>query len=209
MTTHRPAVFIDRDGTLNKMVRSADGRLDSPLHASELVLERHATSFVRALNQLGYLCVVVTNQPGLAKGTLTQRRLARIHEQLRDDLASAGAVLDGIYYCPHHPDPGPGGNPRYTGDCSCRKPAPGLLLEAAVARGVNLQRSFMVGDRLVDVEAGRRAGVSTILVRRPDANLQAEFERQPNARPDRYADDLAQALEIIAERREEAIAHRG
>jgi len=210
MTTHRPAVFLDRDGTLNEMVYDeSHGIVDSPLRPEDLVLKRQAAPFVRALNHWGYLCLVVTNQPGLAKGSLTQERLNRIHGKLRSDLRANGAILDGILFCPHHPDPGLAGRAEYAGKCPCRKPAPGMILDAAVRHHVDLSRSFMVGDGLTDVEAGRRAGVATILVARLQPALLEQLESWPQSRPDRFAADLNEARQIIGRRREELRAGGG
>lgn len=198
----RPAVFLDRDGTLNEMVYDPDhGVMDSPFVPEQLMLRRQAATFVGALNELGYLCLVVTNQPGLAKGTLTLERLARIHDKLSADLRRNGAALDGIYFCPHHPDAGPSARRGLAVACACRKPAPGLILEAAADHRVDLRRSFMVGDGLVDVEAGRRAGVSTILVTKAQAALLEKIDERPDARPDHWAADLHGALAIIAGQR--------
>ena len=128
-------------------------------------------------------------------------RLARIHDKLEADLRRNGAALDGIYSCPHHPDPGLVRRPDYAVECACRKPAPGLILEAAAEHRVDLRRSFMVGDGLVDVEAGRRAGVSTILVTKAQAALLEKVDERPEARPDHWAADLHEALSIIAGQR--------
>lgn len=204
MPIQRPAVFMDRDGTLNEMVYDADhGVMDSPLMPEQIMLRRQASSFVAALNELGYLCIVVTNQPGVAKGTLTLERLARIHDKLEDDLRRNGASIEKIYFCPHHPDAGTPERKELAIECACRKPAPGLLIEAAAEYRIDLPRSFMVGDGLVDVEAGRRAGVSTILVTQAQAAMLEMVQQRPEARPDRLASDLNAALSIIAGRRAE------
>ena len=161
----RPTVFLDRDGTLNELVYDEQsGAMNSPLWPEQFMLKPHAAQFVKGLNELGFLCIVVTNQPGVAKGSLSLVRLDRIHWRMREELARSGAHLDGIFYCPHHPDPGPGGNPALATACHCRKPRPGLLIEAASVHHVDLYRSYMVGDRLTDMEAGRAAGVTTVLL---------------------------------------------
>ena len=150
----RPAVFLDRDGTLVELVPDPEtGAPVGPLHPEQLVLRRHAARFVRGLNELGYLCLVVTNQPGLAKGTLTLERLARVHERLYADLRAGGAYLDGIEFCPHHPSPGARGRRQWAGPCGCRKPEPGLVLAAAATHGVELRRSYLVGDQPTDVRS--------------------------------------------------------
>ena len=206
MTGSRPAVFLDRDGTLNEMVYDeTHGIVDSPFTPDRMVLKRQAGAFVAALNRLGYLCLVVTNQPGLAKGTLTLDRLADMHERMESLLEARDAHLDGIYFCPHHPDPGSAGPAELAVACSCRKPEPGLIVEAAERHGVDLGRSFMVGDGVVDVEAGRRAGVTTILVAKMQAELLERMADRPDARPDCVAQDLEGALQHIQRTRAEGV----
>ena len=188
----RPTVFLDRDGTLNELVYDeAQGIMTGPLWPEHLVVKREAGPFVRALNELGFLCLLVTNQPGLAKATTTPVRLDRIHRRLREELARSGARLDGIFYCPHHPDPGPTGKKDLAVECRCRKPAPGLLLEAAAVHHVDLYRSYMVGDRLTDMEAGRSAGVMTILV----SELTSEIAERIEQRTEMPVDFTLQQLE--------------
>lgn len=207
--TPKPAVFVDRDGTLNEMVYDeTHGVMDSPFRPEHLALKRQAGPFVRALNELGFLVIVVSNQPGLAKGTLTPLRLDRIHQKLRDDLAHAGARVDGIYYCPHHPDPGPGAVPEYTGYCECRKPEPGLLFRAADDHGIDMRRSILVGDGLNDVEAGRAAGVTTILVSALKPEVLECLQARPEAQPDHVVRDLNGALTVIRSLREESVHSR-
>jgi D-glycero-D-manno-heptose 1,7-bisphosphate phosphatase len=209
MAIRRPAVFLDRDGTLNEMVYDQSRDVtDSPHSPDEVVLRRRAAPFVQALNHLGYLCLVVTNQPGVAKGTLTLERLGRIHEKLEADLERNGALLQEIYFCPHHPDPGADGRPEYKTACSCRKPGPGLLLQAAADHRVDLGRSFIVGDGLIDTEAGRRAGVTTILLTHDRPELLEQVRERPEVRPDHLAVDLDEALAIIVQQRKELIAAR-
>ena len=146
------AVFLDRDGTLNRHI----GFLTRP---EEMELLPGAAEAVRLLNRAGYLAIVVTNQPVIARGDCSFETLQEIHNKLETLLGREGAFLDGIYYCPHHPDAGfPGELPAYKGPCSCRKPQPGLLLHAVADFHIDLSQSYMIGDRDADVETGRRAG---------------------------------------------------
>ena len=203
----RPTVFLDRDGTLNELVYDeALGIMSGPLWPDQLVVARQAGLFVKALNELGFLCLVVTNQPGIAKATTTPVRLDRVHRRLREELARSGARLDGIFYCPHHPEPGPGGKKDLAVECRCRKPAPGLILEAAAVHHVDLYRSYMVGDRLTDVEAGRAAGVGTILVSELTSEIVERIEQHPDARPDHVVRDRKGALALIRTARDGMIA---
>ncbi len=206
----RPTVFLDRDGTLNEMVYDeSHGVLDSPFWPEHLVLKREAGPFVRALNQLGFMCPVVTNQPGIAKGFLTPMRLDRIHRHLHEELARSGAHLDGIFYCPHHPDPGSRGREDLAIKCHCRKPAPGLIFEAAAVLHSDLDRSYMVGDGLTDMEAGRAAGVTTVLVSKLKPETMERIQQRPEARPDHVVSDLNEALNMIRSARDDMIAaHR-
>ncbi len=198
MTDPRLAVFLDRDGTLNEMVYSeTHGVMDSPFTPDHFILKSGATRLVRELNRLGLSVYLVTNQPGFAKGTLTIERLDAIHRKLGLALAADDAALDGIYYCPHHPDPGARARPEFTTTCTCRKPEPGMLLQAAQEHDIDMSRSFMVGDGLNDVEAGRRAGVTTIFLSRLKPEVLEAIQDRPELEPHHTARNLDEVLEII------------
>ncbi len=151
----RPAVFLDRDGTLVREV-------DYLRTVAQLRLLPGAADAIRRLNQAGFAVVLATNQSGIARGILTEGELQAINDELQRRLAARGARLDAIYYCPHHPEAPVAA---YRKRCRCRKPAPGLLLRAARDLDLDLSRSFAVGDSARDVQAGARAGCRTILVR--------------------------------------------
>ena len=161
------AVFLDRDGTINKYVgflRSAD----------DFKLLDGVAEAIRKINESGYLAIVVTNQPVIARGEVSIEELEEIHNKMETLLGSEGAYLDGIYYCPHHPDKGfAGERPEYKIDCDCRKPKPGMLLKAAKDMNINLAESWMVGDGENDIKAGQAAGCWTALI-----NDQCEFYGQ-------------------------------
>jgi len=150
------AVFLDRDGTLNRymgFLRNID----------DLTLLEDAAKAVRRINQAGFLAIVVTNQPVIARGELTWQELEEIHKKLETLLGREGAYLDDIFVCPHHPDRGfPGERSEYKVDCDCRKPKPGLLLQAAKKYHIDLSQSWMIGDSDRDMVAGLAAGCSTI-----------------------------------------------
>jgi len=147
------AVFLDRDGVLNFEV-------DNLSRLEDLRLVPGAAEAVRLINQSGFLCLVVTNQPVLAKGWLDEAGLARLHAKLETLLGLEGAYLDAIYYCPHHPDKGfPGERPELKIDCGCRKPKPGLILAAARDFNVSLADSALIGDSERDIKAGQAAGL--------------------------------------------------
>jgi D-glycero-D-manno-heptose 1,7-bisphosphate phosphatase len=148
------AVFLDRDGTLCEEV----GYLDSP---AKIRLIPGAAEAIRLLNENGLKAVLVTNQSGVARGFFSETRLGEIHRELCRMLRAEGASLAGVYYCPHHPTEGKG---EYLCACDCRKPASGLIRRAAADLGLDLGRSYCVGDRLADLECGRQAGAKGILV---------------------------------------------
>lgn len=147
------AIFLDRDGTINKYVgflRNID----------DFELIDGAAEAIKLINQSGYLAIVVTNQPVIARGEVTWEQLNEIHRKMQTLLGQKGAYLDGIYICPHHPDKGfPGECPEYKIDCDCRKPKPGLLLRAAKDFNIDLSQSYMIGDDDRDVQAGENAKV--------------------------------------------------
>lgn len=158
LRTPQRAVFLDRDGTINRFV----GFLRDP---EQLELLEGAAEAIRMLNTAGRLAVVATNQPVIARGEVTRTGLEQIHKKLETELGQRGAYLDRIYYCPHHPDGGfPGEIPELKTDCACRKPKPGLLLQAARELNIELAASWMIGDSERDVLAGRAAGCRTALI---------------------------------------------
>lgn len=152
LSRKQKAVFLDRDGTLNKYVgflRSSD----------EFELLPGAAEAVKMINKSGYLAIVVTNQPVIARGECSWEELQRIHDKMETELGKEGAFLDGIYVCPHHKDKGfEGERPEYKYDCDCRKPKAGLFLQAAKEFNIDLNQSIMIGDSDRDVEAGENAG---------------------------------------------------
>lgn len=203
---HKPAIFLERDGILNNLVHDeVRGEMDSPLSVDQLVLFRHATSFVKELTSRGFLVLVATNQPRLAQGRLSSIGLDRIHRKLCDDIAAGGGRIDGIFFCPHDPQAheAPGANVRddYAVPCRCRKPAPGMILRAAQLHKVDLPRSFMVCRDLTDVKAGRSAALETILLTK---SRLGEIEASPDMRPHHVVLQLTDALRIIDAVREAA-----
>lgn len=152
------AVFLDRDGTVNRYVgflRNID----------DFELCPGAAEAIRRINESGYLAIVVTNQPVIARGEVTEEELRLIHDKMETLLGEKGAYIDGIYYCPHHPHKGYEGEiPELKIDCGCRKPKPGLLLSAAKDFNIDLSRSWMTGDSENDIKAGKAAGCKTVLL---------------------------------------------
>lgn len=148
------AVFLDRDGTINKEVNNLRDIKD-------LRLLPGAADAIREIRRLGYLTIVVTNQPVIAKGWIDHDYLNDIHDELLKRLSRKGAGIDAIYYCPHHPD---ANLKKYRKRCKCRKPNSGMLENAMEDFNVDPKRSFMIGDSMRDVQAGHKAGVRTILL---------------------------------------------
>ncbi len=144
-----------------------------------------------ALHENGYALIVVSNQSGVAHGFFPERALRGVERSLRRQLAAFGVPLAGFYYCPHHPQGRVNG---YAVSCRCRKPAPGMLRRAAADLGIDLAESWMVGDILDDIEAGRRAGCRTVLI---DNGNETQWQRGPGRRPHYRAADLAEAARLI------------
>jgi histidinol-phosphate phosphatase family protein len=184
------AVFLDRDGVIN---------VDSDLikHPDELVLVPGAAAAIHALNQSDLIAVVVTNQSVVARNLTDEAGVDRIHARMERLLADeAGAFVDAIYYCPHHPHGGfPEENPAYKIECSCRKPKPGMLLAAADRFNIDLSSSYLVGDSPRDIEAGQAAGVAATLRVRTGHGL-----KPSTAAPTVQVDDLSAAVAWILER---------
>lgn len=178
-------VFLDKDGTL---VKNVPYNVDP----ERIGLEEGAASGLRKLAEAGFHFVVVSNQSGVARGYFEEEALeaveARIDELLEEE---AGTRLDAFYYCPHHPQ---GVVAQYAVDCNCRKPKPGLLLTAARDLGIDLSETWMIGDILDDVEAGRRAGCHTILI---DNGSETVWHFGPFRTPDFSAANLEEAAEIV------------
>ncbi|HEU0071998.1 MAG TPA: D-glycero-beta-D-manno-heptose 1,7-bisphosphate 7-phosphatase [Alphaproteobacteria bacterium] len=182
--TLRPAVFLDRDGTIVEDV-------DYLTRPDQLRLIPGAAAAIRGINQMGYAAVIVTNQSAVARGMLSESALAEVHVRLREMLAAAGAHIDGIYHCPHLPD---GQIAQYARQCDCRKPAPGMLLQAARDLGIDLPASIMIGDSLRDLEAGKAAGCrQSILVKTGQGSAAAAQAGSD----DIVVDDLSAAFALL------------
>jgi D-glycero-D-manno-heptose 1,7-bisphosphate phosphatase len=186
MSGLRRAVFLDRDGTIVEEAGYPD-RLE------RIVFFPFTVDAIRTLNGGGFAVVLVTNQSGIARGIVPEPFVAEAHGYIADRLRAGGAGIDAVYYCPHHPD---ATDPALRGPCDCRKPQPGLLRRAAADLGLDLSRSFMVGDRWKDIGAGQAAGVRGVLVR---TGVGREQEQQAAARlPGAViVDDLAAAAAWI------------
>ena len=181
----RPAIFIDKDGTLVE---------DLPLNAdpARIRLMPQAGEALAQLRSMGFALFLASNQAGIAQGRLSESQLWQGFVHIQRLLQACGVHIDDFYYCPHWPD---GTLPRYAIHCHCRKPLPGLLLRAAREHGLRLGDSWMIGDILDDIEAGRRAGCRSLLL---DQGGETEWRTGPWRMPDAIAEDWQQAAQLIA-----------
>ena len=191
---NRKAVFLDRDGVINALVyHQEQGIIDSPFTVAQFGLLPHAGEAVKKLREMGYKIVLVSNQPGIAKGHLTGEVFEKIREKMENELARDNAFLDAQYYCFHHPE-AVLENMRVA--CDCRKPDPGLLLKAAEEMHVDLSRSWMIGDGLTDIKAGKSAGTRTILIGKMKCEL-CHYLQEDGSGPQAVCSDLLEAVRVI------------
>lgn len=182
------AVFLDRDGTITE----ERGYLN---HPDYLELIANAAEGIALLNRSGLRTIVITNQSGVARGFFPESLLPALHKKMRALLAKREARIDAIYYCPHHPCIG---EPPYRNDCECRKPKTGMIDKAAREHSLDIMRSYLVGDKLSDIETGKNAGCKTILVMTGYGKGEWEFNRSKlKGAPDYLAADLLDAAQWI------------
>jgi D-glycero-D-manno-heptose 1,7-bisphosphate phosphatase len=188
-----PALFFDRDGVLNQPVWDRHtGSMESPLDIRDVVLAVGASTAVRRASAAGLKTVIVSNQPSAAKGAVDIDTVHAVHERVLALLAADGAVVDSSYLCLHHAE---GTLPALSQACNCRKPAPGMLLSAANDLGLDLARSWLIGDTDADVGAARSAGLAgVVLVQNP---LSAHRRGALSATADAFAEDAAKATEDV------------
>ena len=188
------AIFLDRDGVINELIYYPEqGIIDSPFTVEQFRLLHGVSEAINKLHKMGFKVILVSNQPGMAKGHLTEEAFEGIKNKMKDDLAKEGAFLDGEYYCSHHPE---AKVERFKVNCECRKPKPGLLLQAAKDMDIDLSQSWMIGDGLTDIRAGKDAGCKTALLGMIKCEL-CRLMDEENARPDAIATNLKEASEFI------------
>ena len=186
-------VLLDRDGTVCTEVGYVN-------HVSRCSLLPRSAEAIRTLNEAHWPVAIVTNQAGVARGYFDEAMILAVHERVRTLLAEHGARVNAIYYCPHHPM---AGEPPYRSECGCRKPKPGMVLRAAKDLGLDLSRSFMVGDSARDVQAALAAGVTPVLVMTGYGRGEWEHQRGRFPTPPAHvADDLLDAVRWILDHRE-------
>lgn len=190
----RRAIFIDRDGTLSEEVGYVN-------HLSRFRLFPFAVEAVRLINRSPFLAVLVTNQAGVARGYFAESLIDEVHGRIAQEMEAGGARLDAVYFCPHHPT---AGEAPYRQECDCRKPRPGLLHRAAGSLGIDLASSFVVGDRLGDLELAWSVGATGVLVRTGYGRGELEHHAPSWPRgPDIVADHLLEAVVTILAAAEE------
>ncbi|MEW6665976.1 MAG: HAD family hydrolase [Thermodesulfobacteriota bacterium] len=193
----RPAVFMDRDGTINEQM----GHIN---HLSRFVLLPGAPEAVRLLNEAGYLAIVVSNQSGVAQGYAPLELVHEVHGHLESALRGSGAYLDGIFFCPHHPRGSVSG---YAIECNCRKPKTGLIDQASRVFEIDMTRSYVVGDRCQDIQMAHRCGLRGILVKTGYGRGEAEYVLPGlPEKPAHIAEDLYGAVCWILEKEKPSAA---
>ena len=166
------AIFLDRDGTINQTA----GFIQRP---EDFMLIDGAADAIKAINRAGYLAIVITNQPVIARGEVSLETLHMIHDKMETELGKEGAYLDALYYCPHHPDKGYEGELlEYKIDCECRKPKPGMIRAAAKKYNIDIRESWMIGDSWRDVEAGEAAGCKTAFLEGHEAATRERLKKE-------------------------------
>jgi len=188
------AVFLDRDGVINEIVYFSElGVLDSPLNPRQFRLLPGVVEAIRAFNRLGLKVIVVSNQPAIAKGKMTEKAFERVRLKMKRLLEKRGAHIDAEYYCFHHPL---AKTTKYRGNCDCRKPKPGLFLRAAKDFGLDLSRCYVLGDGLTDIKAGRAVGCRSFLIGKLKCDLCKLMENE-GVKPDLIVPSLLHGSEII------------
>ncbi|MGE5840758.1 MAG: D-glycero-alpha-D-manno-heptose-1,7-bisphosphate 7-phosphatase [Deltaproteobacteria bacterium] len=184
----KPAVFIDRDGTINEQMGYVN-------HVSRFRILPRVPQAIRMLNRRGHLVLVVTNQSGVARGYYPLELVEALHRLLITRIKEKNARIDGIFFCPHHPA---GAVPEFSGDCDCRKPKTGLIEQACKSFEIDLHRSFVVGDMCTDMELARRAGVTGVMVKTGYGLGEIEYILPGRtAKPAHIAEDLLDAVRWI------------
>jgi len=188
------AIFLDRDGVVNKLVyHHEQGIIDSPFTVEQFTLINGIAEAIKLMQNAGYKIFLVSNQPGIAKANLTREVFEEIRNRMTKMLAVNGVKLDGEYYCLHHPD---AIESRLRTICECRKPSPGLLFKAARENEIDLTQSWMIGDSITDIQAGQRAGCRAILIGRMKCEL-CELMHEHEVKPDFIAPDLITATQHV------------
>ncbi len=175
------ALFLDRDGVI------CENRDDYVKSWQEFVWIPGAKEALSRLRSHGYVAIVITNQSAIGRGIVSRETVDKIHQRMGKEVAETGGKIEKIYYCPHEPEEG----------CSCRKPEPGLLLKAAEDLKLDLRTSYLIGDKITDIEMGRKVGSRTIMVKTGKGQDQLADQAQWKIKPDHIAQDLSEAVDLI------------
>ncbi|MCX5750060.1 MAG: D-glycero-beta-D-manno-heptose 1,7-bisphosphate 7-phosphatase [Candidatus Saganbacteria bacterium] len=181
------AVFLDKDGTINEDL----GYINDP---RDLKLIPGSAEAIKMLNDAGYKVIVISNQSGIARGYIQENMIQTLNKILHKHILNGGGHVDSIYYCPHHPEIGL--HP-YKKNCDCRKPSPGMLKRGAKEHGIDLSQSYMIGDRVSDIEAGKNAGCKTILTLTGYGKEEQKALHEKQITPDHVAKDLLEAVKWV------------
>lgn len=191
------AIFLDRDGIVNNLVYNPEqGVVDSPIASSQIELMFGVDQLIKGVKNLGFLVIVCSNQPSVGLGKITLNNLKKITEEINSQLKEKGLTIDDYYYCPHHPF---AKLEEYKINCNCRKPNTGLFFKAADEHNIDLSESWMIGDGVDDIKAGKSAGCKTILLANINSseNLRIIEEQLGYQKPDFIVKKLPDALNII------------
>ena len=188
------AIFLDRDGVVNELVYFPEqGIIDSPFIANQFHLCPGVPLAIKRFQSAGYKVIIVSNQPGIAKGHMTLSNFKKIGETMKAQLGKEDASLDGEYYCLHHPE---AIIEQYRRDCKCRKPKPGLILQAAEDMDIDVSQSWLIGDSLTDIKAGKNAGCHTMLLGKMRCEL-CDLMYNDGIKPDAIKLNLLEAVDLI------------
>ncbi len=190
----KKAIFLDRDGVINEILFHQEmGIIETPFTESQFKFKKRVGEAVRAINRSGYLAILISNQPGVAMRHFSMKTHLAIEKKMKALLAKSGAHLDAAYYCLHHPTKGHGALRKI---CNCRKPKPGMLLQAAKDWNIDLKNSFFIGDSILDVQAGLAAGCKTVLLAHLKCDLCHEMTKR-GVKPHQMASNLFLAVQKL------------
>lgn len=188
------AIFLDRDGVVNELVYFQEqGIIDSPFTPYQFHLCPGVPQAIKRFQNAGYKIIIVSNQPGVAKGHMTLNNFNRIDETMKAQLEKEGVFLDGVYYCLHHPE---AVIEQYRIDCKCRKPKPGLILKAVKDMDIDVSQSWFIGDNLTDIKAGKNAGCHTLLLSKMRCEL-CNLMHNEGIKPEAIKLNLLKAADFI------------
>ncbi len=184
----RPAIFLDRDGTINEEM----GYIN---HPDRFIIFPYVVPSVKIFNELGYVVVVVTNQSGIARGYFPESLVKILHQRMIEIVEDSGAKIDAVYYCPHHPSEG---LTEYRINCDCRKPKPGMIVQAQKDLNLDLSASYMIGDRYKDIKFAKKLGIKAGMVLTGYGRGEYEYQRESwEYQPDLIANNLLEMAEMI------------